>query len=1049
MTDISIYSDRTPEKDAELTLDQIKALIASLPGDFVAYWVIDGKMKILAYARQILTSFDVTAEAFEAATARDALDVVLASDRDYVYSTVDSKPVGPEEIDCVFRLLHMTRGFFWVHSKSRIIGTYQGGTVCLTNYLNTDAETEIFREIVDLSDVSIIVTDRQSHEILYMNRNAQEDGQDPVEAWTPVHLCYEYLYGRSSVCENCPITDLEENGLFDEDRYEADEGSWYHVNIRRITWQGHDAAVSFIRDITDEKTATEALHESERRYQIATQSADILVWEYDPHTHCIDSREGGMAYLDAPDHIENVPQSILHQFREEDRERAIAFFKAVDEGQPTMTADFWMKGGENRAPYCMRFHYTNVFDESGEAIKAYAIGQDVTTYKEDEGQYDQFLKNLLFTNTEAIGAFHINLTRNTCGSGVSPTTYIGDFQQSGTYDGFIESSSHIIADDEDLRYYLEHYKRTSLLRLFEQGETDISHIFHDHMESGEIHPIETIVNMKRNPRTGDIEGVIYSYDLNERLLQEEIIQHITNVEFDFVGLIDVFARTLAFRFVNSITEIMHQGQVMDYDNEFLPSSEHYVVAEERRESCQRVSIEELIRQLDESGTFVFTYSQPDGDDILRKQLEYSWFDRKRGIILVIKSDVTQTFLQEQMQRRQVESALAEAQDANEAKSAFLSNVSHDMRTPLNGIMGFTDFALKTDDIALKQRYLKNIRTSSTLLKSLVDDTLDLSKIESGSYALKPAVYRSHTLINDVSVAISANAVAKGVTYIEDFSHARDGYVFIDILADQKIFLNLLSNAVKFTPPGGKVTLRVVDTPTLPDGTNARITVSDTGIGMSPEFLSRAFEPFAQENDDGTGTGLGLAIAARLVKLMGGHIEVESTKNVGTTFTVCLPMKWVDDKDGSLGPSRYHTGTSSEEDTSTSGQADLTGMTVLLVEDNDMNIEIAQTLLERRGVTVISANNGREGVELFSDSAPGMFDAILMDIRMPIMNGYDATRAIRALDRPDAATVRIIAMSADAYETDIAKSRMAGMDAHIAKPVMPAKLYEEVALARKR
>ena len=417
---------------------------------------------------------------------------------------------------------------------------------------------------------------------------------------------------------------------------------------------------------------------------------------------------------------------------------------------------------------------------------------------------------------------------------------------------------------------------------------------------------------------------------------------------------------------------------------------------------------------------------------MRKRLQCCYLDDGQNNVFFCLSDITWQYQHDMGQMAQLQQALLDAERANEAKSMFLASISHDMRTPLNGILGFTDFALRTDELEKKQDYLHKIKLSGTLLLSLINDTLELSRIESGKVVLEAEILPASELLESIVVAVQAMADEKQICFLTDFARAPQGFVRVDRLKFQEIVLNLLSNAMKFTLAGGEVSLVMKSlVPPLED-CNLRIIVRDNGIGISREFMPKLFEPFTQEHSSQAGnvmgTGLGLSIVRRIVALMGGTIAAESTKGIGTTFTVDIPLEVVE--------------TSSLETLEHQEAVDLQGRRVLLFEDNYLNAEIARTLLEEKGVQVVHVENGQLGVELFQDSPPGSFDAILMDIRMPVMDGYEATAAIRRLSRADA-NLPIIAMTADAYAEDIKKCRAAGMDSHVAKPIDPAQLFSEL------
>lgn len=383
-----------------------------------------------------------------------------------------------------------------------------------------------------------------------------------------------------------------------------------------------------------------------------------------------------------------------------------------------------------------------------------------------------------------------------------------------------------------------------------------------------------------------------------------------------------------------------------------------------------------------------------------------------------------------------QTALAAEEEANRAKRAFFGTVSHDMRTPLNGIVGFTERALKSDDPAQIRDYLQKIRASSSVLSDLVNDTLVLSRTENDKYVLTPAACDMAEVLSELLTPIRALADEKGVHFADNIAEVKPRSVLADRLSVQKVVLNLLVNAVKFTPAGGTVTLRYALDPANGPDPDSVITVSDTGVGISDDFLPQVFEPFSQENPlnaETTGSGLGLSIVQSLVDAMGGTIGVQSRKGSGSTFTVRLHLAEAD--------------VCGAGETAAAAPADpqvLQGRRVLVCEDSPLNREILSAILEEHGMHPTGAENGKKGLETFAASAPGFFDVILMDIRMPLMDGRAATRAIRALDREDAGTVPIFAVSADAYPEDVAECLAAGMNGHFAKPVNDTVLIETLA-----
>ena len=380
-------------------------------------------------------------------------------------------------------------------------------------------------------------------------------------------------------------------------------------------------------------------------------------------------------------------------------------------------------------------------------------------------------------------------------------------------------------------------------------------------------------------------------------------------------------------------------------------------------------------------------------------------------------------------KKQME-ALKEAQNANAAniaKTTFLNHMSHDIRTPMNAIVGFTDIAMKRKPDKEVENCLKKIRQSSEYLMMLMNDVLDISRIESGKLEYKPVPVDLRDLLNTVMSITRGYIENRDLHLYVSREELKTPYVMADELRIREVLLNIISNAVKFTKDGGTISFVAENCPGNDEHhVIVRYRISDTGIGMSEEFLDRIFDEFSQENDGARtsykGTGLGMAIAKKYVDLMGGKIEVSSRQGVGSTFTVEIPLRIAE-----------HVET--EEKEKLRKDMDLHGLHVLLAEDNDLNAEIAVSLLEEQGMIVTRAADGKSALAQFCNTDPGTFDLILMDIMMPEMNGYETTKAIRNLsDRPDGKKIPIIAMTANAFAEDVQAALDAGMDDHVAKPV---------------
>ena len=455
-----------------------------------------------------------------------------------------------------------------------------------------------------------------------------------------------------------------------------------------------------------------------------------------------------------------------------------------------------------------------------------------------------------------------------------------------------------------------------------------------------------------------------------------------------------------------------------------------IIDPEDKERFLEIFVKERIMNiLERDGSFTTKYRLMFGEESVWVSMKATLLEDETGRHLIIGTNN----IDAQMRREQeYQNRMSEARDR--ARNDFLANMSHDIRTPMNAIVGYTNIARENiHDPGMVQDALEKIGSSSHFLLSLINDVLDMSKIESGKMQLSMGDCDLAAVLRRIEDITSMQAANKALRVTYDHSNVRHFRVWGDELRIEQVLINIVSNAIKYTPEGKTVDLLAEELPSEQSGKSRyRFVIRDTGIGISEEYLPYIFDSFSREKNTTInriqGTGLGLAITASVVEMMEGVISVKSKLGEGSEFTVELDLEVMDQEEEA-------------EADAPKEQRDLTGKRVLMVEDLDINAEIAELVLSQFGMVSERAENGEICVRMIKEKGEGYYDAVLMDIQMPVMNGYEATRAIRALSGDYCRDIPIIAMSANAYDEDVANCLAAGMNDHIAKPFQPERLRE--------
>ena len=765
----------------------------------------------------------------------------------------------------------------------------------------------------------------------------------------------------------------------------------------------------------------------------------------------------------------------------------------------------------------------------------------------------------------------INITGNRLESYIS-TADVAVGRVGDTYEQTVENLAASAVDSEYGDFIRETLRREKVLADYKAGRVDYHFNFLRRRKVGTAFWSDTNFRSCLNPETGDIILFFYTQDVTEQRLQEQLLKKITKLDYDIITEIDI--STAGYRLVGFSDEwIPSVPMEGDFRQEIRRIAGLSMGEAAQKEFLEKLDFGYMKRQLRQqnSYTFILELMEKGGPRIKRFQVFY--INEELGRVCMTRADVTDVVRQEQKQKEELAAALVAAEQANAAKSDFLSRMSHEIRTPMNAIIGMSTIAAQSigDDEQVAD-CISKIGISSRFLLSLINDILDMSRIESGKMLLKSERIPTEDFLVGINSICYSQAAAKGVEYECIVDPVLSDYYMGDAMKLQQVLINILSNAIKFTGEGGKVTFSVMERRKIKSDAILRFVVNDTGVGMNEEFLPHIFEPFSQESTGTTalygGTGLGLAISKNIVDMMDGKINVRSIKGIGTEFTVDVKLgiseeeklrhhqkkqnynfshlktlvvdddvavcesavvtlkemgvtaEWVDsgrkavervsmlwaqgryydmilidwkmpEMDGLetarrirsiVGPEvtiiimTAYDWVSIEHEAKLAGvnllmskpmfksalvsaftkalgekeeearrpdteDYDFTGRRVLLAEDNAINTEVAVMLLESKGFAVDTAENGLRALELFSKSPTGYYDAILMDIRMPLMDGLTAAANIRHLSNQDAGTIPIIAMTANAFDEDIEKSRAAGMDAHLAKPIDPGRMYQ--------
>ncbi len=587
------------------------------------------------------------------------------------------------------------------------------------------------------------------------------------------------------------------------------------------------------------------------------------------------------------------------------------------------------------------------------------------------------------------------------------------------------------------------FTRDGLLRHFQEGHTTAEEIVFCRIASDQSCFVRLQATLATQPSTGDVVAFITERRYNDEMVNEALLNKALVGQYDMITyLVDGrYGVVIGDRGAEKNGNIFPESNDGLYDDYVRRQLAPVLCGteEEKAAALAALRTEEIERRLSESEPYEVNIACRIDGKVYYKRFVFYTVDREAKFYILLKSDTTAARREESERNRRLQDALEEARRASAAKTVFLSNMSHDIRTPMNAIIGYTGLAQREGADAEQIRgYLKKIEASSQHLLALINDVLEMSRIESGKLELEPVPADLRELLGEVRDMVAAQMQERQLAFRVSDAGLRDARVLCDKVRLKRVLLNLLSNSCKFTPVGGSVSVALSQSEAGEPGYGAyELRVKDSGIGMSKEFAARVFDAFERERTSTVsgiqGTGLGMAITKGILDMMGGTIDVVTAPGQGTEFIIRLRLPLQENAPDAAGCDASEQGSE--------GVPDLGGLSVLLVEDNEINREIATAILGEMGFRLDAAEHGRIAVDKLASARPGDYDLVLMDVQMPVMDGYEATGLLRKL--PGGDRLKIIAFSANAFEEDKEKSLKAGMNGHIAKPLKIDDLLNEL------
>ncbi|MDO5116574.1 MAG: response regulator [Synergistaceae bacterium] len=795
-----------------------------------------------------------------------------------------------------------------------------------------------------------------------------------------------------------------------------------------------DKEVNSIRELENTRAK---LEQSQETIEAACAFADMWVFTFDTEKKIVYTGKKLQREFGFREKSENFPENlfahhfVLPEYEELFREQ----IRLLCEGTPEVVFDIQSRIS-NGETHWIRFkgQLSDVWtDRKMATVSAQIVDTEKTMAARlelERKRQQRSVKNLLFFYIANVTQNKIVEYKSFDSEKVNPENMPMDI--------FVKKGYSRLSYESDRKKAERVYDRERLLASYQSGVTREEYMAQMPLGDGRICAVKHVLQLLKDPAANDIILYDYAYDAG----REEITKALLNMEsargYEAVGFLFVMGEQFTIWNFNRDPE-RPEVETLPFREYMRSYAEKEVHPDDRERFLSHYLDYDYERgPLLQHREIVYRNIKDGGIQYCKGTLYMYEEEKDKRFCVLSRRDYTEIVRSEELEKERLAAALKKAERADRAKTDFLARMSHDMRTPMNAILGMTSLAEdELKDVPAATEYLSRIGQSARYLSGIINDILEMSRIDSGMSKLNPDWHTPADILTPVINMIEPTMASRGINF--EFNRKllerRDVEIYVDTQKTQQMLMNLLNNACKFTPEGGRVSLRFrnIELDEEARRSEDEIIVEDSGCGMSGEFIERAFMPFERERRPGfegiPGTGLGLTIARGIARQSGGDISVKSEQGKGSVFTVRQRY--------SYRPAAERAA-AEEEDFSA-----LRGRRLLLVEDNELNAIIASKILEKEGMIVEMAENGKLAVERFAASPEGSCEFILMDIRMPEMDGLEATRLIRAMEREDARSVPIVAMSANAYEEDRLKSIEAGMNDHLSKPVEPKLLYQTI------